>query len=76
MDFFLANNARTNIGPYPLDLFRFADNVPGLDPGTPGEFTVFPRFLFPRFAAITDEDPRFGAGPAERIPHVDRNLLR
>ncbi len=43
------------ITPGTMDLFRFADNVPGRDPATPADFRFVPRSLEPGVEAVMDD---------------------
>ena len=55
VDFLVDNGQVGNIEPDVLDLFRFADDVPGADPANAGEFTTFDRELTPGVTAIIDD---------------------
>ena len=50
-----------SVSPNTLDLLRFGNNVPGQDPATSGDFTLYPRNLVPGADGITDgiNDPEW-----------------
>lgn len=68
------NAGETSVSPFPLDLFRFANDVAGQDPATPAEFTAFPRNYVPGVDTITDDilnEFRMSTGTSSSFQMVD-----